>query len=353
MVFKWGSKGNYSYACARVKAKKSLLLTKDNYPKLMMMDLNEIGRFLGETQYQNEMTELASRYSGVNLIELGTSRNLARMNSNVLGFCTGELEEMIEAYLMRWDFWNIKTVLRGKYYGATAEEIQEELVPAGRLNEEYLNTLIAMESNMELLEAARKKEGLCIPDEVMIAFEESEALQPIEDFLDKVYYTRLLEKIRPTSKPKKLFVNFIRREIDVVNLRTLLKLKRAEIVPERMCTFLIDGGEELNLQELTRLAGMETFAQMVDELNKYSFFENISEGLEEAKHGASLTTVMRELQRHLIRLSERFSRVYPLSVLPVLDYLIRKKIEVDNIRIIARGKESGMDPEVIKSLLVV
>ena len=30
--------------------------------------------------------------------------------------------------------------------------------------------------------------------------------------------------------------------------------------------------------------------------------------------------------------------MYPLSVLPIIDYMIRKKIEVDNIRIIARGK---------------
>src|SRR5512137_1670171 len=131
MALKWGrKKGNYSYACARVKAKKSLLLTKDNYPKLLMMDLNEIGRFLGETQYNVEMTELASRYEGVNLIELGTSRNLARMYNGVLSFTKGELRDMIAGYLERWDVWNLKTVLRGKYYGATIEEIREDLVPA-------------------------------------------------------------------------------------------------------------------------------------------------------------------------------------------------------------------------------
>ena len=66
-----GSRGNYPYACARVRAKKAALLTKDNYPKLLMMDLNEIGRFLGETQYNGEMTELASRYDGGKLIEEG------------------------------------------------------------------------------------------------------------------------------------------------------------------------------------------------------------------------------------------------------------------------------------------
>jgi V/A-type H+-transporting ATPase subunit C len=40
-------------------------------------------------------------------------------------------------------------------------------------------------------------------------------------------------------------------------------------------------------------------------------------------------------------------------VLPILDYIIRKKIEVDNIRIIARGKATGMDVDTIKKLLVI
>src|SRR5665647_1042327 len=103
-----GRKGNYAYACARIRAKKSLLLKKDVYPKLLLMDLSEIGRYLGETQYKEEMSELASRYDGVNLIELGTIRNLARMYTQVLSFTTGDLHDMVEKYLGRWDTWNVK-----------------------------------------------------------------------------------------------------------------------------------------------------------------------------------------------------------------------------------------------------
>lgn len=352
-MFRWGRKGNYAYACARVKAKKSLLLTKDNYPKLLMMDLNEIGRFLGETQYQAEIAELASSYSGVDLIEMATSRNLARVYRTVLDFCKGELREMIEAYLLRWDFWNIKTILRGKFSGASIEEIQEDLVPAGKLTEEYLNTLLTMESNMEVLEAIRRREGLCIPDQVLSEYEERGVLQPLEDFFDKIYYQGLLEKIQPTSKPKRLFVSFIQGEIDITNLRTLLKMKKADIPPDRIVDFFVEGGEELSITEFARLAGTESFEQMVDELSKLSLYEDISEGLEKARNGGSLAYVTRALQKHLMKRAEKFSHIYPLSVLPVLDYLIRKKIEVDNIRIIARGKESEMDPELIKSLLVI
>lgn len=348
-----GRKGNYAYACARIRAKKSALITRDSYPKLLMMDLNEIGRFLGETQYQVEMAELASRYSGVDLIEIGTSRNLARTYQQVLGFCSGELKEMVGRYLARWDEWNVKTILRGKYYGATAEEIMEDLVPAGELDEDFFRSLIAMESVAEVLEAARKKGGVRIPDEIMSAYEETGALEPLEEYFDKVYYSRLCAAIHGKRKPERLFLSFIQKEIDITNLRTLLKLKREGVPVERMRMYFIEGGKELGIDEVTRLSAVESFDQMLDELAKFSFYEHIKDALEDAKKTKSLIKVMLALQRYLVKQAETFSHRFPLSILPILDYMIRKKVEVDNIRIIARGKESGLDADVIKGLLVM
>jgi V/A-type H+-transporting ATPase subunit C len=47
-----GGRGNYAYSCARVKAKKRFLLSKDTYSRMLVMDVYEVGRFLGETQYR-------------------------------------------------------------------------------------------------------------------------------------------------------------------------------------------------------------------------------------------------------------------------------------------------------------
>jgi V/A-type H+-transporting ATPase subunit C len=348
-----GRKGNYAYACARVRGKKSLLLTKDNYPKLLMMDLNEIGRFLGETQYHVEMAELASRYSGVNLIEIGTNRNLARIYRQVLNFCSGELKNMVSSYLARWDEWNVKTILRGKHYGATVEEIVEDLVPAGRFDEEYLRSLIGLESVSDILDAVGKKGGSAIPNEIRASYEDTGALEPLEEYFDKIYYSRLLESIRGKNRPERLFLAFIQKEIDINNLRTLLKLKREGIPFERVRIYFIDGGKELRVNELVRLAGIESFEQMLDELSRFSFYEQIKDALEDAKETGSLTKVMLALQRYLAKEAEKFSHQFPLSILPILDYMLRKKVEVDNIRIIARGKESGLDMDVIKGLLVM
>ncbi len=348
-----GRKGNYPYACARIKAKKSLLLEKDVYPKLLNMDLNEIGRFLGETQYKEEMAELASRFDGVNLIELGTSRNLARMYTQVLSFTTGDLHDMVEKYLGRWDMWNAKTILRGKFYGATAEEIQEDIVAAGRMSEEYLNFLISLSTVNDVLDELRKKDNIPIPDEIKAQYDATGTLAPIEDYMDKLFYDRLIGCVECKSGPEKVLMNFLRREVDIANLMTLLKLKREGVDQEKIGNYFIEGGQELSVKELTRLVGLESFEATVGEISKLSFYDEIKEAVEKAKAKGTLTDVALALQRHLAAQSQKFSHIYPLSVLPIIDYIIRKKIEVDNIRIIARGKESGLDADHIKELLVV
>ena len=162
-----------------------------------------------------------------------------------------------------------------------------------------------------------------------------------------------MDAIKPTSKSKRVFLRSIVQEIDIANLRTILKLKQAGLPLEKIRTYFIPGGAALKEEELTRLASIETFDSMADELSKYPFYDDIKEPLEKAKKGGSLSNVMIALQKYHVKESDKFAHLYPLSVLPVIDYINRKKVEVDNIRIIARGKASGMNPDVIKNLLVI
>ena len=175
------------------------------------------------------MTALASRYEGVNLIELGTSLNLARTNTQVLRFCTGDLHEMVEKYLARWDMWNIKTIIRGKFYGATVEEIQEDIVAAGRMSEETLNFLLSLTTVRDVLDEIKKRTDITVPEEIKAMYESTGTLAPIEDYLDKLFYDRLMTSVSGNTRPQRLLMTFVRKEIDATNLMTLLKLKREGI----------------------------------------------------------------------------------------------------------------------------
>ena len=343
--------GNYAFAAAKVKAKKASLMGDDAYAKMLMMSLPEISRFIAESGYQKEMDELAGRVSGIDLIEHATYKNMARTFSNILLVMQGDLRDMVSAYLTKWDFWNVKVILRGKTYGVDNASIREDLVPAGRLDEALLDRLLSLDTDKEIIAEFSKMEHLEIPPEVITAYKTDGHLRSIEDYLDKTYYKKLLNSINPSSRPTRMFQDFIRNEIDIVNLETILVLKMEGIRGDDVMEYIIHGGKQIDRKLATQLANAESISAAANDLAQLDFYEDIKEALDaETK---SLKDLVAGMKKYHIRQAEKFSSLYPLSVIPVLDFMINKKVEVDNIRIIARGIESGIDRDTIKGLLVI
>ena len=348
-----GSKGNFAYACTRVKAKKRFLMARDTYSRVLLMDVHEIARFLGETQYREEMSRYGSRYSGANLIEVAVTRNLARTYTDILAFTTGHLRVMVGDYLKRWDMFNVKTVLRGKTTDVRDDEIIETFVPAGAFSEEYLRSLVQMSSIQEIMDALSKEPSLGITPELVREVVDTKRLAQLEDHLDRTLYYDLLHVVKGTDTAQQILRQFIRREVDVTNLKVLLKLKAERIPEDKIVTYLIHGGMDYSMDRLRSLAQQEGLAPVIEELEKSSMYQDIKPALEKFKEDKKLSGITIALDKALIRTSEKFAHFYPLSVLPIVNYIIRKKVEVDNIRIIARGKQSGLSTRVIEDLLVI
>ena len=345
-----GKKGNYAYTVARVKAKKSALLKEDAYSKMLMMSLPEISRFISESGYQKEITELTGKYNGVDLIEHATYANMANLFKGILDSAEGELKDMIAADLERWDAWNLKVILRGKSYGLDMEQMKEDLVPAGKLGLAQLETLMGYGSEEEIIQAYGKFVDLAIPQNVLATYGEEKNLAVIEDYLDKAYYERLLLNVDPSSRPKRLFQDFIRNEIDITNLETILKLKKEGITGDVILGYYIPGGAQIDKKLATQLANADSVSAMANDLAQLDFYEDIKDALDDSK---SLKDIVAALTKYHRKQARTFTHLYPLSVIPVIDFMIHKETEVNNIRIIARGIESGLDKEIIKGLLVV
>jgi V/A-type H+-transporting ATPase subunit C len=101
------------------------------------------------------------------------------------------------------------------------------------------------------------------------------------------------------------------------------------------------------------MAQAEGLQAVIDEMERSSMYEDIKPALDRFKDDQKLSGITIALDNALTYTSEKFAHLYPLSVLPVVNYMIRKKVEVDNIRIIARGKQSNLSTKVIEGLLVM
>lgn len=346
-----GRAGNYAYTVSRVKAKKGLLLKDEDYNKMLQMAVPEVSRYISESGYQKEMAELANKVEGIDLVEHATYANMAKVFSSILQASQGELHTMVAAYLEKWDIWNLKVILRGKSYGLSVDEVREDLVPAGSLKSDDLEKLLAIDNVDDILANYSKMEHVAIPQEVYNAYKASGNLGDIEDYLDRFHWTRLLKSINPSSRPNRMFQDYVRMEIDVINLTTILKLKVEGIYGEQVMKYIISGGKDVTPRVAAQLANAETVAAASSDLQQLEFYEVIKDLVEAPD--VKVRDVVTEMRRYRIAEAKKFSHMYPLSVCPILDYMIHKENEVGNIRTIARGIESGLDTETIKGLLVI
>ena len=122
----------YIYVCTRMRVRKAKLLPREEYMRMLNMSLPEITRFIGETEYKQEIDELGTIFKGIDLIEVALSWNLAKEYQKIQEITPGNLKQFTRAYLRRWDIQNILTILRGKMQGVKAGKIKEILIPAGQ-----------------------------------------------------------------------------------------------------------------------------------------------------------------------------------------------------------------------------
>lgn len=341
--------GNYPYVTARVRAKRASLLPKDAYDRLLLMEVAEIARFLGEREYKAQMLELGGRYAGVDLIENATSLNLAEVFSDVYGYSQGSLRAMVGWYLDRYDLQNIKTIVRAKVHGADRADVEEDLVAAGSLDQDSLDALVEAPT---LDEVFRALSGTIYANALAILGKKPDQVEnwsEWEDLVSRLYYTELLQSVPPATEANKLMRRFIQREIDIVNLKTLLRAWAAKATFER--EIFLEGGEELAVEDLHEMVTLDK-AALLRRLEDYSFYEDIAADLGKLEE-TGIGALMRRVEKVHLMEASRYAHLHPLSILPILDFIVRKDREVQNIRIIARGKESGLSIDVIRGLLVV
>jgi V/A-type H+-transporting ATPase subunit C len=341
--------GNYPYVTARLKAKRALLIPDEMYAKMLQMEIPQIARVLGEGEYKQELLHLGARLSGVDLIEAATAENLARVFTQIIGFSEGHLKFMISKYLGRWDVRNVKTILRGKLYGASTSEIIDDLVPAGSLGREFLSELAAMDSVGMIFRAL---EGTMFEKALASTGKQPSELANLaeyEDALSQEYYQTLLDAIPPSTFGSKLFRRFVQQEIDFLNLKTLLRLWAQKVRLDR--EVFLDGGLDLNRDDLDAMLELKKPA-LISRLSEYYFYDEVVDDLKSFPE-AGVSHLSRRLEKfHMVHAAEN-AHMYPLTIVPVLEYIVSKQREVQNVRIIARGKQSGLSTDVIKELLVI
>jgi V/A-type H+-transporting ATPase subunit C len=347
------SSGSYIYVCTRMRIRKTHLLPREDYIRLLNMSLPEITRFIEESTYKKEIDELGTSFSGINLVEEALSWNMAKEFQRILEITPGTLKTFTASYLRRWDIQNVLSILRGKNQGIATGKIKEILVPAGHFDKIFLDRLLAENSVERVLEALKGTHLYPVLVREAPGAIETGSFARTANELYKDLYKDLIAEAKSSVKGGRQFLEYIRLEIDIRNIQNLCRIRQQKDQLEDVRDMMLPGGT-FTLDKLQSLAVTENIDEFIDNLKIGRFrSENLSNLLVELKENRSIHEVEVELTRVMMAEMERLTKMYPFSICPVLEYLERKRYEVKNIRALTRGKEAGLSSDLIRSYLVM
>ncbi len=341
----------YIYVCTRMRVRKSKLIPRDEYLRMLNMGLPEITRFIEETEYKTEIDELGTSFKGMDLIEIGLSWNLAKEYQRILDITPGFLKEFTTAYLRRWDIQNVLTIIRGKMQGMSQGKIKEVLIPAGELDRVFLDRLLTEDTPERIAEALKGQKIYPILARDLPSALADGSLARLENELYKQFYSDLLVDARSGVKGGPQFEEFIKLDIDITNIKSLFRL-RGDNLQEEAGDMMIPGAT-FSVDELQRLNSMENQNEFIDSIKNKIKLRPLLEIIDEFREKQSVRQIEVALIRVQLRQMERMAKIYPFSIHPILSYLEMKKYEVFNLRALARGKESNLESESIKGYLVM
>lgn len=332
---------NYPYVTARVRSLRSHLLPREEFNRMIARSEHEIARSLQEGRYREAIDDLASEYSGAQLVERATWQSLGEEFKSIHSWCEGQLRGMLGEYFERFTVYNLKTVLRGARSGAQREEVLKALLPVGSVSPEDLEPVLSAETFDEAVELLPN-----VPYKRIVEEHREEPQAVLENALDKAFYERLLSTVDASNRPQKAYLRFLRREIDETNLQIVFRAKHAGVD-----TFeFVPGGEDVD-EDLARRIHSAEWEEVPSLVEETPYGTELRDAVEDYIEHRDLNEISNVLDRLHLQAADEFGHRYPLSILPILEYVLRKQREVERLRMIAFGKQADLSQEEIKELI--
>lgn len=348
----------FAYSNARVRSWKADLLDRAFIEKMLSAkDSDAVIAMLGRTNYRADIEKGVIKFKGVSGVEEGLRQNLSSTLKKLLKISADseKTEELVRIIISRWDIYNLKTILRGFHAQANDEEIIEHTIPVGMFDEVAIRTLAKQPSMKALI-----GQLIVMSPEYAVSlvagykeYEKTNNLSHLELGLDKSYFASVLSRSSKDSENELIVNNAIRREIDIVNLMTLLRLSQ-EVLPEKtnINDYFISGGS-MRVDRLSELIKKKDVKELIEALRRTKYYDSLKKGFRKYQKTLSLTSIERVLEDYNIHKNVALFKADPLSMATIVAYVWAKINEIINIRIILRGKEVEMPPDEMKEALVL
>lgn len=342
----------YVYCGAMISAWEAKLLKENRLIEMAEAPTVEnLITLLDDTEYRSILAEV-SREGAVDIkkAEMILKEHLNHRYQEILKIVPKPQKATVERLLKKWEVWGLKAIITAIHNGLPIEEDLKRYMSSPTMTREKLEMLTSVKNFDQLLEFLKESEYFPVLKDALKDYRER-GLLALLYALDLHYYTTLWREIQRTKSQREILMKMIGCEIDIVNIKLILRLKIEGAAPEEIDKYLIRPSYLLT-------EGM---------LKDMTYAENIKSGLDaisRTPYGMVLLNLLPQMEAQGISIAERAldglrlkvfreqAVAHIFSLAPVILYILLKETEVRNLLTILRLKAEKIEPQKIKEKML-
>ncbi|MEM2136888.1 MAG: V-type ATPase subunit [Candidatus Methanomethylicia archaeon] len=343
----------YGFINTKIRGMKREYITMEQYNKIIEAPYQDLVKILMETVYGEALREFNETPTPIE-IEKALLKSLTKSYIKVLKWLPTQAMKVIALHMMKYEIENIKSMLRLKTLNASIERLKEHItpIPLGLKIEDYVKIY---EEAKSVEEAIRKliEVEVPIPIEEIIEREITD-ITLIEAYIDKAIYKAIFNEAKKLDgKSSKSIRELLGLEVDLTNIKNVLRAKKLKLDWNETEENMITPTYKIGLQTLKRAFEKDNIEEALREAMGKHYKELLKQSIE-ALSKAGLETLEKFFNKEIYRNYQRvWKGGFQHDLSPTLAYLTRKWIEVKNIKVIAYGKNFGLQKQKIIEELII
>lgn len=317
---------SYIYANSRIAALEARLLSASQLERLISAkDADEAFDALNDTF-------LAPFIAGKTRADL--PRILRKSVSATKRRITAMVPEtqVFDVLWLRYDFYNLKTIIKARKVGLSHEEIHERCFYAGTIDVDALIAAVDKDAVAQLL------------PEMGAAYDEARSATQVYEIdiaMNRGYFRAARRVADEVAEP--FLRAYVTRVIDLYNLATQLRLLTLPLNIDKDAVFMAGGSlqraqmatREAILGHYARMGDAQTFQQAIDAFEQTGDFAVLEKAVDDA----------------LVAFVKKHAMVQTFSFVPVFGYFLAHRNNTQIVKTVIAAKESGMDEQTLRRLL--
>jgi len=260
--------------------------------------------------------------------------------------CSKKMNDFYDIYLEKIDLYLVKNELKKILLGKTKEVgIDSAILP----NTKQL--LIKLkESGKENLSELLKNYGF---NNELIETISKETIDPIKiDVKIDKYIIEKLQQVEVPYKCEKAKQSYIKRIIDVSNIKNILRAKQLDYDVNTCKMLYLGEGREIAPWKFIELSELEQPPQIISSLEGTSYFNVLKDAIEQYNSEKSVQILENVLDGYFLKIIRDISIQNYLNLGPTLRFLVSKEFEIKNLKVIAKGIGERLSSDIIKRYLI-